>query len=164
MDHLITRITEDMIARVTGPMKFRLFLQPAMATFFAIRDGLKDAREGNPALLLGPIHRQRGKRAGVQERLEGRGKGVHPRGSARCGLSAHRAPLDRLSRRGNPGGDHSSHYPLPAVPWTYQSNRPSLTQSRKRTIGWRLDLHGNQLPNRTHGEWPRPSHDVVPAP
>ena len=49
MDHLITRITEDMIARVTGPMKFRLFLQPAMATFFAIRDGLKDAREGNPA-------------------------------------------------------------------------------------------------------------------
>jgi hypothetical protein len=49
MDHLITRITGDLIARVTGPMKFRLVLQPAMATFFAIRDGLKDAREGNPA-------------------------------------------------------------------------------------------------------------------
>ena len=49
MDHLFTRVTEDMIARVTGPMKFRLLLQPAMATFFAIRDGLKDAREGKPA-------------------------------------------------------------------------------------------------------------------
>lgn len=49
MDHLIARITENLIARVTGPMKFRLFLQPAMATFFAVRDGLKDAREGNPA-------------------------------------------------------------------------------------------------------------------
>jgi hypothetical protein len=49
MDHLIARITENLIARVTGPMKFRIFLQPAMATFFAIRDGLKDARQGKPA-------------------------------------------------------------------------------------------------------------------
>jgi hypothetical protein len=49
MDHLLTRIGQDMIARVTGPMKFRLLLQPCMATFFAIRDGLKDAREGKPA-------------------------------------------------------------------------------------------------------------------
>jgi hypothetical protein len=30
-------------------MKFRLVLQPAMALFLAIRDGLKDAREGRPA-------------------------------------------------------------------------------------------------------------------
>jgi hypothetical protein len=48
MDDLITRVTEDLIARVTGPMKFRLVLQPAMAIFFAIRGGLKDAREGRP--------------------------------------------------------------------------------------------------------------------
>ncbi len=53
MDHLTARITENLIARVTGPMKFRLVLQPAMATFFAIRDGLKDAREGNPAYFWG---------------------------------------------------------------------------------------------------------------
>jgi hypothetical protein len=49
MDPLFSRISEDLVARVTGPMKFRLFLQPAMAIFFAVRDGLKDARDGRPA-------------------------------------------------------------------------------------------------------------------
>src|SRR5580704_489056 len=49
MDHLTTSFTQHLIARVTGPMKFRLVLQPAMALFLAIRDGLKGAREGRPA-------------------------------------------------------------------------------------------------------------------
>ena len=48
MDDLITRVSEDLIARITGPMKFRLLLQPAMAIFLAIRGGLKDASEGKP--------------------------------------------------------------------------------------------------------------------
>jgi hypothetical protein len=30
-------------------MSFRLMMQPAMATFFAVRSGLRDAREGRPA-------------------------------------------------------------------------------------------------------------------
>ena len=47
-DHL-TRIWENLAGRITGPMKFRLLLQPTMALFFAIRSGLKDAREGKPA-------------------------------------------------------------------------------------------------------------------
>jgi hypothetical protein len=34
--------------RLSGPMKFRLILQPAMAIFLAIRSGLKDARDGKP--------------------------------------------------------------------------------------------------------------------
>jgi hypothetical protein len=42
-----TRFTTDMLVRfTTGPMKFRLVLQPAMAAFFAIRDGMRDARTG----------------------------------------------------------------------------------------------------------------------
>jgi hypothetical protein len=49
MDHLTTSFAQHLVARVTGPMKFRLVLQPAMALFLAIRDGLKDAREGRPA-------------------------------------------------------------------------------------------------------------------
>ena len=53
MDHLVARITEHLIARVTGPMKFRLLLQPGMAIFFAIREGLKDAREGRPPYFWG---------------------------------------------------------------------------------------------------------------
>jgi hypothetical protein len=48
MDNVIARISQDLIGGVTGPMKFRLVLQPAMAVFFAIRGGLQDAREGKP--------------------------------------------------------------------------------------------------------------------
>ena len=53
MDPMIARISHNLVERVTGPMKFRLLLQPAMATFFAIRDGLKDARECKPPYFWG---------------------------------------------------------------------------------------------------------------
>jgi hypothetical protein len=39
MDHIWMRVASNLAARVTGPMKFRLVLQPAMAAFFAIRSG-----------------------------------------------------------------------------------------------------------------------------
>lgn len=48
MDDMWVRFTSDMVARVTGPMKFRFVLQPAMAAFFAIRAGLADAKAGRP--------------------------------------------------------------------------------------------------------------------
>jgi hypothetical protein len=32
--------------RVSGPMKFRIVLQPIMATYFAIRSGWRDAKSG----------------------------------------------------------------------------------------------------------------------
>ncbi len=48
MDQLFTRIADNMIARVTGPMKFRIVLQPLMATFFAVKSGLADAKAGRP--------------------------------------------------------------------------------------------------------------------
>ena len=40
---------QQLIARPSGPLAFRFYLQPAMATFFAIRDGIHDARNGEPA-------------------------------------------------------------------------------------------------------------------
>ncbi len=50
MDDLITetiaRGWENFIARSTGPMNLRLFIQPIMATILAFRAGLKDARAG----------------------------------------------------------------------------------------------------------------------
>ena len=49
MEDLLARIFENLIDRVSGPMKFRLILQPLMAIIFAVRSGLKDAREGRPA-------------------------------------------------------------------------------------------------------------------
>jgi hypothetical protein len=62
MEDLLTRIFEKLIDRVSGPMKFRLILQPLMATIFAIRSGLKDAKEGKPAyfwaLFTDSVHRR----------------------------------------------------------------------------------------------------------
>ena len=48
MDDVLTHIADGVTARITGPMKFRLVLQPAMAAFFAIRSGLADAKAGRP--------------------------------------------------------------------------------------------------------------------
>lgn len=45
MDEFFTRVWDNLVARVTGPLHFRLLLQPLMATLFAVRDGLGDARE-----------------------------------------------------------------------------------------------------------------------
>jgi hypothetical protein len=42
------RLTENMVSRVSGPMHFRLFLQPVMATIFAVMAGLADAKAGKP--------------------------------------------------------------------------------------------------------------------
>ncbi len=62
MEELIARFFGDLTGRVGGPMSMRFILQPAMATFFAIRAGLKDARAGRPAyfwtILSNPAHRQ----------------------------------------------------------------------------------------------------------
>ena len=46
MDDILTRVFENLVGRVHGPMHFRILLQPTMAIIFAIRDGRQDAREG----------------------------------------------------------------------------------------------------------------------
>ena len=62
MEDLFFRIVEDLVGRVSGPMKFRLILQPVMAAIFAIRSGLKDAKQNKPpyfwALFTDPEHRR----------------------------------------------------------------------------------------------------------
>jgi len=40
------RIWQNLLDRPSGPMTFRFFLQPIMASIAAWRDGVKDAREG----------------------------------------------------------------------------------------------------------------------
>lgn len=53
---------EGLLARIEGPMNFRLILQPLVALFFAFRDGVRDAREGQSpyfwALFTEPEHRR----------------------------------------------------------------------------------------------------------
>jgi hypothetical protein len=42
----IERVWSNLLARPTGPLKFRFILQPTMAAIIAIREGLNDARSG----------------------------------------------------------------------------------------------------------------------
>jgi hypothetical protein len=53
MDAFWERVGSQLIARVSGPMKFRLVLQPLMATFFAVRAGLADAKAGKSPYFWG---------------------------------------------------------------------------------------------------------------
>ena len=46
MDDLWQLFADQLQDRVSGPMKFRIVLQPLMATFLAIRSGLQDAKSG----------------------------------------------------------------------------------------------------------------------
>ena len=46
MDDLWHLIADQISDRVSGPMKFRIVLQPLMATFLAVRSGLRDAKNG----------------------------------------------------------------------------------------------------------------------
>jgi hypothetical protein len=48
MDDIWQRIVENLVDRVSGPMKLRILLQPLMAAIFAIRSGLADAKLGKP--------------------------------------------------------------------------------------------------------------------
>jgi len=49
VDDLLTRFWHEIVARPSGPMAIRFYLQPCMATILAVRDGLRDARSGKPA-------------------------------------------------------------------------------------------------------------------
>ena len=49
MEEFFTRVGQDLLARLSGPLQFRLLLQPAMAALFAARAGIHDAQEKRPA-------------------------------------------------------------------------------------------------------------------
>jgi hypothetical protein len=51
MEEMFKRLWDNLIGRFTGPMNFRLILQPLVASGFAIWSGIKDARAGRPAFL-----------------------------------------------------------------------------------------------------------------
>ena len=65
MNEALARGWEDLISRWGGPMSFRLLMQPAVAILFAIRAGVKDARQHEPPFLWDVLTNPRGR----QERL-----------------------------------------------------------------------------------------------
>ena len=51
IQEILTRFWDQLIAQPSGPLAFRLILQPVMATILAVLDGLKDARAGRSPYL-----------------------------------------------------------------------------------------------------------------
>ncbi|MFQ5527757.1 MAG: hypothetical protein ACE5GX_16050 [Thermoanaerobaculia bacterium] len=62
MEEFLSRVVENLVGRVHGPLTFRLVLQPIMAMFFAVRDGRRDARLGKVpyfwSMVSDPRHRR----------------------------------------------------------------------------------------------------------
>lgn len=50
------RFLSDLVGRLTGPMTFRLFLQPTMAMLNAIPDGIQDAKADHPPYFWSLFH------------------------------------------------------------------------------------------------------------
>jgi hypothetical protein len=53
MDEILSRIWQEIVSRPDGPMAFRFYLQPIMASIYAIKSGRRDAKEGKPAYFWG---------------------------------------------------------------------------------------------------------------
>ena len=50
-ENLLQQTVSELLGRASGPLHFRLFIQPIVATVLAVKAGLKDARTGQPAFL-----------------------------------------------------------------------------------------------------------------
>ena len=53
MDETLSRVWNQLLARLTGPLQFRFILQPLVAVILGIRAGMKDARAHRSPYLCG---------------------------------------------------------------------------------------------------------------
>jgi MFS family permease len=67
MEDMWVRFTSNLIERVSGPLHFRLVLQPLMAAFFAIRSGLADASADKPPYFWGLLSDRTDRRAMLKD-------------------------------------------------------------------------------------------------
>ena len=56
MEEILIRMWHNLVERTDGTMSFRVYFQPLMASIFAIRAGIKNAREGRRGYLWALIH------------------------------------------------------------------------------------------------------------
>jgi hypothetical protein len=74
MGQLFANLWQNLIGRTTGPMNLRLLLQPAIAIFFGIRAGLKDAREARKPYLWEFVSMSRSRQRLLKEAWDHVGK------------------------------------------------------------------------------------------
>jgi hypothetical protein len=73
LEEMLARGWENLVGRWGGPMSFRFFVQPAVAIFFAIRDGLHDARQNEPPFLWAVLSRPGSRREHLRQVWKGVG-------------------------------------------------------------------------------------------
>lgn len=66
---LLSRMWEDLTARLGGPLSFRFVLQPVMAAIMGVRDGIKDARTGRSPYFWTVLHDSQMRNARLEEGL-----------------------------------------------------------------------------------------------
>jgi hypothetical protein len=68
---MLNRGVEQLLGRAGGPFHFRLVVMPTVVAILAIRAGLRDAREGQPAflwaVLTNPAERRQLLRSGLKD-------------------------------------------------------------------------------------------------
>lgn len=74
MEELIIRFMDNLVDRFSGPMKFRLVLQPLVAITLAFIAGRKDARAGKLPYFFGIISDQPHRRQMILDGWKGIGK------------------------------------------------------------------------------------------
>ena len=99
MENMFARASANLIDRIGGPMTFRLFLQPTVAAYFAIRGGLRVARERRRPHGWVILTDSTKRRELLCESLEDVAKIFSRRGHYRLNLPSHRIPL--VSSRGS---------------------------------------------------------------
>ena len=87
----IARGWENFVDRLGGPMSFRFLMQPAMAIFFAVRAGIKDARQNNPTFLGCALSNPSSWRARMRLSWKDVGDSLHRRGDLGRHLPSRRA-------------------------------------------------------------------------
>jgi hypothetical protein len=70
----LQRVWENLLARPSGPLALRFLIQPAMSTIFAIRDGIRDARDGRSPYFWTVLTDRKERKARLREGLSATAK------------------------------------------------------------------------------------------
>jgi hypothetical protein len=68
------RMSDDLLARLSGPLHLRFLLQPLMASIFAVRDGIKDGKTGRSPYFWTVLSNPEKRRERLREGLAAIGK------------------------------------------------------------------------------------------
>lgn len=74
LQEILQRFWVDLLARPSGPLAVRFLLQPIIASALAIRDGMKDARDGRSPYFWTVLSQPAERRARLREGLSATSK------------------------------------------------------------------------------------------